>query len=632
MPLRNARPLTLRLRSLSDAVDGTNAFPGSMAILSNLIPAPHTTDQWICRPAATMTTDFTGFAGAGQVELMFRQGSRIFGLIATTRNPGNSEPFIYDLSIAAFVTVTGITAANTPVQQPTTGDWVPCTADTVGARVMVTSPGFSLPNAFGWFDMTGFTDSGLTGTTHTSTLVDGFVQSVLARGWRPGMIVTNNAANIPAGTRILSIASNGLSVTLSAATTSNVAGAIFTVVGGTYAAPLWCAGNLNENPLVAVATAVAQYAGSACYAVNTTSPPSAAISFSDPGDPLRQTNVAGNQVTTFENAQPVTALKGMPQTNITGGIVQSLIAFQGDANIQQITGTPATLSLAVNSLNDTVGTLAPSSIAVTPLGMMFIAPDGLRVITFGGTISDVIGEAGQGVATPFIYAQNPSRICAAYNEDVYRVTVTSPQTPLGSPTGTITTREYWFHLGLKKWSGPHTSQASLILATATPHGFLMVPSGMNAVLYSSNALPNSGALYIEYGTQLAFVASTSLFPDTGVMAENEIIEAAIGACITGDQPLTVSMQNENGTLLDQVQVVGVAVGSALWGVAIWGQFAWGGGTGPFRQYQAEWHAPLIFHQGVMTISGNSASGIVLGNIYLRYQILRYLLQGTQSYA
>src|SRR5262249_34568766 len=150
------------------------------------------------------------------------------------------------------------------------------------------------------------------------------------------------------------------------------------------------------------------------------------------------------------------AFGGLPYTQTTGGILQALICFQGDASMQQITGDPATSNLMMNELGVGVGCLAPNTICNTTLGLTFVAPDGVRFIDFLGRVSDPIGENGKGVNVPFVYAINPSRMAAAFNQNVLRISVINGYVS-GQPI-----QEWWFHVGLKTWSGPHTFPAGLI--------------------------------------------------------------------------------------------------------------------------------------------------------------------------
>ena len=116
-----ARTLPWHPRGLSDAVDGTDAFPGAMSLLSNLIPDPATRDVFVCRPAQTDQVSFIGLPNAGFVSVYFVVGDIVYGLIATDRFAAKDEPFAYDLAHGAFLSVSGVTAANVPTSPPATG-------------------------------------------------------------------------------------------------------------------------------------------------------------------------------------------------------------------------------------------------------------------------------------------------------------------------------------------------------------------------------------------------------------------------------------------------------------------------------------------------------------------------------
>lgn len=591
-----------------------------MAALTNLIPAPQTQDQWVPRPASTLDTNFTGFTTPAQGEALFPSGVRIYGWIQSAKNAGHSEPFIWDTQASAFVAITGVTSGNTPTSTANSGEWTPPTIAQIGDYVIFTHPGYTLPNAFGWLDMTGFTSNTITGNTHTNTTLDTLSTNVLQAGWRPGMTISSSAGDIPAGTRIVSIASNGLSLVLSAAATGTNAGVTLTVAGGTFAAPLWWAGNLNEHPLPAVATAVTLYAGSAVYAVNTTSPPSAAIVFSDAGDPLRRTDAVAVQVITYQSTLPVTALSAAPLTTLTGGFINALFVFQGPSGIQQVLGTPLVANtLSTTALSDSIGTSAPNSIALTPKGLLFAAPDGVRMINQQGVISPVIGRRGGGVSIPILFAITPSRMAAAYNESVYRLSMTNGSV-VGSPV-----QEYWYHEEDNCWTGPHTFPAALIVATQSPHSFAMFASGIPAKLWNSDAYATLAATFVENGVQMTFLWKTTLMPDTLAMSENGNIQAAVMISITALGQVQVTFTNEQQQVIGQYQLDGSPTPPALWGTMIWGAFIWGAGTAYLQQRHINWPAPIVFKQGQVALAGNCGGGLILGNLYLRYSELGYLL-------
>lgn len=178
MGLRNAQPVKFSPVGLSDALDSSNVFPGAMQLLQNLIPDVTTKNVWTCRPAATTAVNFStssadfsaadfnsidfftqyAVAGAGFISVIDVIGNRVYGMIATARNPGHDEPFIWDMVAQSFVAVNGITAANTPISPATAGAWVPPTMDLIGSKMIVTHPGFTGAGGafFGWFDISTF--------------------------------------------------------------------------------------------------------------------------------------------------------------------------------------------------------------------------------------------------------------------------------------------------------------------------------------------------------------------------------------------------------------------------------------------------------------------------------------------
>ena len=95
MGLRNSGPIPFSPSTVTDALDGTNAPPGSMAALVNLVPDPTTANLFICRPAAEEMTDFTGFNNTGFISVFFVLGHQFYCMIATDAPPGYDQPFCY---------------------------------------------------------------------------------------------------------------------------------------------------------------------------------------------------------------------------------------------------------------------------------------------------------------------------------------------------------------------------------------------------------------------------------------------------------------------------------------------------------------------------------------------------------
>lgn len=612
MPLRRARPLTVRPIGVSDAIDGTNAFPGAMAALTNLIPAPFNRSIFVPRPASSKTTNFGTFTGPAQVEACLVIGSRIYGLIASTHFAGKSEPFCYDLATSAFISISGVASALLPSTQARTGDWQPPHLEMVGTRIIVTSPGFSGGSGpfFGWIDLSGFSDNALTCTTHGTTTLDTFSADPLAAGVRPGQTVTGT--DFAAGTYVVSVTST--TVTISQNATGSHSALAVTFAGGTQAAPLWGAGNTNTHPLVAVPNWVSQFNGRAYYAVQNTEV------FSDSLDPLEITNAS--QILTFGDNTAVTCSIGLPLQNmVVGGVVQSLIVVKGAAVMYQVTGDAATTNLAQNALNVAIGTLAPNSMCPTPLGIAFVAPDGLRIIDFQAQVGDPIGANGEGVNVPFINALFPSRMCAAFNQNTLRISVQN------GLVGGTPFQEFWFNFKLKAWTGPHSFPMALIQPCFYNNlGFVSAAIGIDAALWTSQAIPTATSAYVENGATLACTYQTVLLPDNEMMAMNAIIQSNVALQLPANSQVTVQALNEVGLALDPVYIVAPPGSTMTWGSSTWGSpTTWGTQFGYFQQYTIPWNNPLVFKQMSITITGAAAEGFAIGNLYLKYQILGYTL-------
>lgn len=645
MPLRNSRPVTFRAKGLTDAVDATNAFPGAMSSLQNLIPDPRTLGIFVPRPAIvslvgagtnpTQWGSFTwgqaswgGFdsiADAAQPNALLCVGNVVYGMIASTGGTyaGCDVPFAYNVETNTFYTIAipgG--AASLPTTPPASGDWSPPQMAVVGTRVMLTHPGFAGGSSpyFGWLDISSFSDNTHTGNTNSNTTINSLSANVLQAGWQVGMTITDSAGDIPANTTITAIASGGLSLTISQAATGSNSGTTFTVAGGTPTAPLYASGNTNLHALAAVPVAVAQFNGRAYFAVQN------GVALSDAGVPCQLT--VATQVLTFSNGLAVTALAGLPYTQTTGGILQALMAFQGDNTMQQISGDPSFTNnpLSVNSLGVGAGTLAPNTLAVTPMGLTFISGDGMRVINFLGVLSDPIGANGQGIQQAFLNAIAPSRMCAAYNQDVYRVTVQNGAVS-GSPF-----QEYWFHVSRKVWTGPHTSTASQIVGYQGPtnYGFILANAAGNAELWTSQVTPTTISSYIENGNPMPFIWQPSLMPDNQEMAENCIVESLFGLALPPGSQGTLGVFNEAGVQLDQLTIMGPTANPTGWGSFNWGQAPWGAPLGFFAQYDLPWHLPLVFKQMYLTLNGYLTAGMMFGNLYYRYQTLGYRLQAMAT--
>lgn len=605
MALRNRKPYRISPIGVVDSLDGTNAPPGACAALANLIPDQTTAGMWQCRPAAVKLTSFAGFTTPGFISALLVVGNIAYGMIASGLNAGQDQPFAYNLSTGSFLTVSGVTAANTPASPPASGDWTPPVMCAVGSRVLVCHPGFGGGQyKFGWFDVSGFSTAQSCTTTSGSTTISS-AANLLQAGVQPGHAVSGSG--IPAGATVVSVAANGGSAVISAAATASATVSL-TFAGGSSSAPQWGAGDLNLNNLPSTPLGVAQFNGRAYFACGVSG-----VVFSDSLLPCNRTNA--NQALNFGNGLATTAIGGLPLSSpLTGGIVQSIIAFQGTSIMQQITGDPATNNLAVNALDVETGTLAPLSVVPTKFGLAFLSPDGLRYIDFGARVSEPLGAKGDGVTSPLINALYPSRVAVAANARALRVT-TQNAAISGQPSN-----EYWYDLTREAWCGPHTLACDQI----APRGstFVVAARGVSAALFQSDVVVTSSSAFVENGAQLHYTLTTALSPDSGDMRMQSVKSTTIFA---GYSPLTaptITVSDDQGLPLDSVTMK--APSSTEWGVFTWGQANWQASSttvGSARQHLIPWHNPLVFKQGQISVTGPSGADVRIGNFYFEAKSL-----------
>lgn len=156
MPINQRQyPVRFTPQGLVDAFDATDKFPGACISLANLVFDQSNPEIMVSRPGCPQITDFTGFSTPGVVSVHATIGNITYGMISTTLNANKDEPFAWDNAAGAFIAVTGVTSANTPTTQATSGAWTPPTITNVGVFVIVTHPGFpGGATKFGWFDIT----------------------------------------------------------------------------------------------------------------------------------------------------------------------------------------------------------------------------------------------------------------------------------------------------------------------------------------------------------------------------------------------------------------------------------------------------------------------------------------------
>lgn len=381
------------------------------------------------------------------------------------------------------------------------------------------------------------------------------------------------------------------------------------------AAVAWSSGNLTGAITFSTPpTSVGQFNGRAYYLVNPgTGQPSAVFS-----DSLAPTNVTNaNQALTFGDNLPLTATVGLPLNSQLGGVIQSLVIFKGSNNMFQVTGDPVTSNLATNAMNAATGTLAPNAIVTTPKGVAFLAPDGLRLIDFFARVSDPIGLEGAGISVPFQAAVVPSRMAAAYNNNVLRISLQNGAA-LGAPN-----QEFWFDFARQVWSGPHTFPFSLI--DAIGNTFVGQPLSALGGLFQSDVVQSATSTFVENGTQMSFTWQTAMLPDTEQMTENATVETTLMLAINTGAIYSVTAVDQNDSTYATALVQGVGT-ATIWGQFQWGQALWGGLLAALAPQWIQWPFPIVFRRLSIKLQGNSSAAFKAGTLQLRYEQLGYLQQ------
>lgn len=156
MAIRNGQPVRFTPKGICDAFDATDAFAGACQLLTNLVFDQGNPELVVARPGVgPAATTFASFTSPTFVSVFIVIGNVVYGMVSTGRNPGQDEPFAYNLLSNTFTTISGVTAGNTPASPATSGTWTPPTMAVVSTKILVTHPGFngSGSNFFGVIDI-----------------------------------------------------------------------------------------------------------------------------------------------------------------------------------------------------------------------------------------------------------------------------------------------------------------------------------------------------------------------------------------------------------------------------------------------------------------------------------------------
>lgn len=535
MAIRNATPLRFLPTGLTDAIDQSSAFPGACQSLQNLTFDRLNRGAVIPRPGVVKDTAFGGFTSPGVISVMMAVGTQIYGMIASGLNTGYDQPFCYDTVTKSFVTVSGITSGNVPTTPSTSGSWTPPTMDVVGTYVIVTHPGFSGSNYFGYF----------------------------------------NIANP--------------------------------------AAPTWSAGNTATNALPTVPIWVAQFYGRAYFGCGNK------VVFTDSLNPLNISNTNFAGALTIGDTTNTVGAAGLPMSNTTGGVLQALIVFKGNS-IYEIAGDITASSLSLNTLSANVGCISPRTIVSTPYGVVFIASDGPRFVGLNSMVQYMNrSDAGMpsDVVYPFSTATYPSRMCAAYNNGIYRVAF---DTSISVWNTAYTSADYWHDFIAGRWNGIHTFPYHC--ATSVNGVFYLASNTNPGAIFTSKVVPDSSTVYTDNGAAYT-VRVVSACIAGAPMAESSVVESSIelGNSALGVSYYIVMYDDQNNPL--SIATLTIPIQNPKWGTDKFGMFSWRSSIPVSHTYTIPWVNPIVGKKLVFSVTANAAASVSIKESMHRVQVLGY---------
>jgi len=611
MAIADSHPMLFTPLGLVDAFDASKMFVGACQKLQNLIFDQGNPELAVSRPGVTLLVDLLStlqFASPTFISVHLEIGTRVYGMVATQRNPGNDEPFCWDTATNTVVVISGVTALNTPASPAQFGDWTPPTMAVVGTMIIVTHPGFSGKGKHLWGD----------GTLWGSTAQSGS-NALWGDSYTFGIIDVTNLA-----------------------------------------APTWNATTTAINTLFSVPTAVANFNNRAYFSVGNQ------LQYTDVlTNPPTITNET--QALTIGDSAPVNALSGLPAQTVGSGLVQALIAFKINQS-WQIFGDAATWNLGQNYISLTTGTNAPRSVVQCPNGIYFSSSGGPYFIDLLGTLRPLtysLQMQQPDIEVPFQNALFPTRTAAAYNSTIYRV---CQQTIVRGQQGT---NDYWFDEHRRRWNGPHTFPYdcagalgdNFILSGAPFPGKLMISATQQNESFVNTDL---GTLMTCTLLSSTFPKTNDMLMKQ--VAESQIELSASSGNIT----YTIQAQDDQGQPLGTAQIAVINTGNpwggfiwgdgtvwstsnlwgggSLWGgnAANWGDGStWGqqnpqifwaqaGGSGVIwgkgvqnipHTYPVPWTAPLVFEKMQLSITATASAEVGIGTFYARYQKTGYMTFG-----
>lgn len=374
----------------------------------------------------------------------------------------------------------------------------------------------------------------------------------------------------------------------------------------TPASPVWHAGNVGSNPLVAVPTSVGQFFNRAWFSVGQN------MVYTDT---LANNATNATQVLTVGDSSAIVAQSPIPMGTSVQGILQGLAVFK-NTYVAIISGDDTQGNLTLNIISSTIGTYSPRSVAVTSLGIMFAAVDGIRSLTSDSLGNGSISPVNPDLRNPFIFMLNKSRCSAQFNNNIYRITCKNGDVS-GQPV-----QEYWFDFAKLGWTGPHTFTQSL--AVLYKSSFICFNDNNAASMYLSDVNQSLTSTFVENSSDMSWKMITAPLQDDGGVFEGTAILTVIDLELPNNGiQYNFAASDVNDGVLATAKLITSIIGS-IWGSFLWGTGVWGAASYGLDRYNIPWSGPLVFSRLVFQASTLSSLGFKLGKFVLTYQPTGYV--------
>lgn len=370
--------------------------------------------------------------------------------------------------------------------------------------------------------------------------------------------------------------------------------------------PSYSDANTATTALTSVPTAVAQFNNRAYFAVG---------NLAWYSDVLAPTTITtGTQFLTLgASASAIVGFCGLPIQQTQGGILAALIGFK-EEGFWQIAGDIATSNLTLNG-PFTPGTKAPRTIYQTPIGIFYMAGDGIRVIELSGSVREA---PLPGVRAPFYGCLVPSRAAAAFSNSVYRIGLQTTPYALNAVPAFV---EYWYDFRVNQWSGPHSFCSDVL--TPIPGSFIVANNRAPGQLFRSDVTMAGTSSVIELNNTLVFRLQSTILPDDMGMSMKSIVESQIDINFGAAQNmLTAQFLSASQGVAGNATVT--SINGTYWNQFDWNQANWSAAQYGLRTYNIDWTTPVVYKTGAFSLFGALSAGLRIGPARFRVEELGYM--------